>query len=409
MARQAGVNWHEKTGAWRSDIGPRNSKGRRTAVYFYHSNSERGRRAAMAEQRDYLKRRDLEEKKARREGPDWTVDQIVQAFLAWSAGEHKPRTQSGYVYNLSIWVGEYGSRPAPGITADDLWDLDDRWKEKGFSPAYRSRLIRAIRACWSWAARKERGRPPLIPADPLVDVKPPTSPPALDRAATREEVAGILRAGWAWANKWKPIAGRKCGGCLGPGPEPGRKCRRSHSGTAYLRRSACLLVRLCYHAGCRPGELCAATWEDWSFPAWTDPAGGRWGAITLLEHKTDGTEKVRSLIVPPAVARAIECWRGATASVEGGFIWGHRRGRGYGKAEEGLQGIAWITTGLGAVLRRLRAEAGRSWQQLRSRRKVASTQALGGESLQVSIFRSRGASRLRKLPGRASVRSSCGE
>jgi integrase len=80
--------------------------------------------------------------------------------------------------------------------------------------------------------------------------------------------------------------------------------------------------------GARPGELCAARWEDWRPNVIRDALGHGW-SILEVDHKnrrwTDGRK--RKIIVPPALTRAIERMR-AREGRHPTHLWAHRRGRG---------------------------------------------------------------------------------
>lgn len=62
MARTPKVWWHQGNAASCSMVGERMAgSGRRGPIYFQHSNSERGRRAAQSELSAYLSERDRRE------------------------------------------------------------------------------------------------------------------------------------------------------------------------------------------------------------------------------------------------------------------------------------------------------------------------------------------------------------
>jgi integrase len=130
-----------------------------------------------------------------------------------------------------------------------------------------------------------------------------------------------------------------------PGP-----CRRSHNPSALFDRAAVLIVRLIYHAGCRPGEACAARWEDFDHAR---------GVIVLRKHKTShATRRARTIFVPPGMARALKRWRDRPAGHKV-FIFAHRRGKNWREAGASStgEGMPWDSTALALKVRKWRDEA----------------------------------------------------
>ncbi|MEW4569343.1 site-specific integrase [Tautonia sp. JC769] len=248
--------------------------------------------------------------------------------------------------------GAIGGRRADQVGAAELRAMVRGWERSGKAAHSRARLVRVVRACFSWAADDrpdrvdEQGRAlprRLIARDDMAQVKAPKTPAtALDRAAELDDVARLLK--WARADVERPRPMGTKGRCIScmkarrPGP-----CRRDHSTTTRMLRDMLVLLRLATAAGCRPGELCAARWEDWNPKAWPDPVSGAWWGVLKVSHKTEGhTGRKREVPVPPALRRAIERIRGR-AGRHPEFLFTHRRAKG--------------STGRGAAS----AEAGEPW------------------------------------------------
>jgi integrase len=253
----------------------------------------------------------------------------------------------------------YGDRPARTIAASDLGRMDRAWREAGHAPGYRAHLYASVLACWNWASRPEPDRNPerLIEENPFAGMRRPSTKGRLARIATRDDLARFLRYARADLNRPWPAGTRgRCMACMRDG-RPG-PCRRSHAPTLRMLRDTLVLLRLVGETGCRPGEACAALWEDWRPHVGADDRGHSWG-ILEVEHKTIRyTGGKRKLVVPPPLVRAIERIRSREGRHET-YIFTHRRGRG---AEDRGQdsaaaGEPWNTTALDRRLRQWRNAA----------------------------------------------------
>lgn len=141
------------------------------------------------------------------------------------------------------------------------------WEREGKAVHSRSRLVRVVAGCWSWAAddwpdrSDAQGRPlarRLVPLNSMLEVKPPKTPATtIDRAAELSDVAKLLRWACGDIERPRPMGTRgRCMTCMHtrrPGP-----CRRDHPITTTHLRDLLVLLRLAAAVGCRPGELCGA-------------------------------------------------------------------------------------------------------------------------------------------------------
>src|SRR5262249_39341792 len=218
-------------------------------------------------------------------------------YLAESArlvgrGKLERRTYDSHAERLGVFMvftptghpdGRLMHRPARTVGVADLKRLVERMEASGNSPHYINGILRSAKACWTWASRPDPDRDPvrLLPEDTLRGFKGPEIPQAPERYLERAEVARLLRKAWRDVHRWKPITRGRWAACYKrdrPGP-----CRRGHNAANYFGRGTVLMLRLAYHAGCRPGELCRCTWGDFTRRPLADSPVG---LIERRKHKT---------------------------------------------------------------------------------------------------------------------------
>ena len=344
MARKARVRWSEVAGAWRSDVGPRNEAGRRTAVHFRTRtlsggeveelpNTPAGERKAATLLEEYLRERDRREAQAEVDKHDPELHEVVEMYLEHVLATKKPKTAQAYRERLDV-VMQYqaggqerlGYRRVGTLTIGDGAKMVKVWKDKGYSPNYITNgLLLTVKACLNWAATVDHAREPtqIIKVNPWAQVKGPEAGLSERDLVSRDELAAYLSLAWMQANAWKPDANRRCSGCRRADRKIERRCQRTHAPRQTLARTTVLLVRCQYHCGTRPGELCLATWSGWNPQADRDPATGQWwGLITIWGKNTERKKAMRQIPVRPILARAIERIR-AISYHHPEFIFGH--------------------------------------------------------------------------------------
>lgn len=348
--REPKLTWDDAAGAWRANCGPwvetKDGKRRRGRRRFYVGKKEkaRARELMLAE----LRERQEAEARGLEEAGNPSVESVAELYLAHCAaaagrGELAARTYHTHAERLGYFAAwspagqdrdRYGLRRAREMRGSDLQRLARAMREAGASPHYIGGVMASAQACWAWAARPEPDRTPerILPDDPFKGAKKPKIPQGQPRYATRGELAALLRFAWRQANRWTAGTRGRCMACMKAGkPAP---CRRGHNPTNELDRACVLLVRLIYHAGCRPGEACRATWADFH------PAEG---TIVLRRHKTSAkTGKPRIVVLPPGLVRALARWR-TRAAADPEILFPHRPGRSGARA--------WGSTALAAKVR----------------------------------------------------------
>ncbi len=247
MGRPPKVWWDEREGAWCSEVGEAwvDGKGRRRRrpVHFTGIGKAEQEKALrqMLNYRAGLLALEADPSAA------LTVRDVLESFMEWAERSREPRTVRGYAEVLPIvarHVPEGQSAPLHAKTARDLdladvQSLVDRMTAGGYSPHYVGRIVRSIRAAWSWAAKIDKSRRPvqLVPANPLDDLKAPKIGVRPVRYVEQDLVERFLR--WAWA-------------------------RASAKETELYRRFARMTVLLTWfiaETGCRPAEAIALTWD----------------------------------------------------------------------------------------------------------------------------------------------------
>ncbi len=362
MPRPPKCHWSDRERAWRSDVGPRGTNGRRTAVYFRQVGPRDVPGAARALVA-YLAERDAREDAEAESLTNPRLVDLANTYLRHArslSGEdaRAPRTLATHRERLRRFLKLkdpagvlLGNRLAASLTDTDGARALAKLKADGCGPRRIDGILRSVNAVLNWAASPEPGREPrrIIPANPFAGLKGPRLPRGAKRLITRAEMAAFLRSAWRQVNVFKLVEGRRCSGCHRSGKRHKGPCRRSHNPTALYDRATLLMVRCQFYAGTRPGELCAATWEDWQPRGWTDPATGlAWGVLSVRGKMTSRTGHLRTILVPPALARGIEQQRtGPTAHPD--RIFPRRAARGVGM---------WNSVDLSAKVRRWRIAAG---------------------------------------------------
>lgn len=342
MPREAKVFWDRNAGAWRSDVGAMNEKGRRKPVYFREARAADGSVRSLGRSdrlladdalRAYLRARERAER-----GPVVpTACELVELYLAHAERALEPRTVAGHVDMLSAWIdfvprkgaAVQGESPANELGAEDLDRMLAAWEARGAGAHYRARLYRSVRACWRWASKVVPDREPrrLIPADTMEGARAPVIPEAPERYAERKEIADFLRFAWRRANAGPPGSIRRT-----------------------FDRQAARLVQLCALAGCRPGEARQVTWAmiDWDRRQ-----------IVLAKHKTSGktgARRIFGLETCPLLVRALRRME-AREGRHPDFVFCHKRGRGGLDRSTREAGEPWETRELCHKIRMLRKEA----------------------------------------------------
>jgi integrase len=179
----------------------------------------------------------------------FTVGELIDTYLADASLRLKPATLSNKHKVLLRLRADKGTKPAgilkPAAVMGWLkeqtrWGRSMRWL-----------AARTIRACCRWAAHPTQG---LLPSDPTQGLKVPGP---LSRGAD------VL------------VSTEDHSRLMASAPEPVRNALLALHGT-----------------GCRPSELGKVEARNFDAQA---------GAWLLSEHKTDGTGKVRVILLPPAV------------------------------------------------------------------------------------------------------------
>jgi integrase len=330
MPQPARIRWHppkSAKGKWRSDVGPLGKGKRRTPVYFEYPNSPAGRRAAELALEAYLRDRDRRDAAEALSLQNPTVFGLVVSYLRWfgelvARDERSARTLRSHAERLRHWVGPDGmmmdDRSIRGLGDDDATRFLADLKAQGCGPRRRLGILRSVNACLNWAADPLPGREPrrILEVNPFKGVKVGAAPKTRRQLVTRAELARFLRVTWRAVNRWTPIEGRRCSGCVRAKRvlPPGARCRRSHARRTMHDRALLVLIRLQGYAGTRPSELCRATWGPtaqhpeigWQPRAKQDPNGHWWGLLTIWGKTSRVTGQLRRVPVPPILVRAIE-------------------------------------------------------------------------------------------------------
>jgi len=378
------VRWHERSNAWRSDVGPVKEGGRRTPVYFREiPNTDKGRRQAQRMLEEYVRRRDEELESRRADNITLTVGEVCRLYLAQSAaqvkaGKRSAETHRSHVDRLKRVLGlagaggvEVGHMPAARFSDDDAHRIAEDLAAEGCGPMRVRGVLMSCNAVFEWASRPIRGRDPkiLVRANPFRGVRGEAIVRAARQVITRDDLAKFLRSARSRSLGAFSVESGRCGACrlsarqgdrTHRNPESTHACQRSHGARAVHERLLWVLARLQFAVGSRPKELCEAQWSEvevgdarvsgWEPRAWKDPATGHWwGLITVFGKTTRSTGRLRQVQVPPALARSIERIR--AQGLHETWIFPRRA---VGKATEGR----WTTQALDGWVRRHRDAAG---------------------------------------------------
>lgn len=267
MGRRASYHWDKREQCYRSDAGGR-------ANYFRGIARDDHAKIATAFAEF------LEQLHDERRPEVLTVQDVCLAFVAAPRGI-KPRTIKSHKDRLLVWMewspsddeGVLAGRPMTAIEPKALKAPLRAWADAGWSDNYRAGIAQSVKAAFAWAASEDGGK--LIPENPFAGVKVPSAGRSPERYAERREVAAYLRYAW-------------------------RRAGESYGIIKRFNRNLVLMIRVAAHTGARPGELCAAWWDDFDDER---------GTITLPpdRHKTGGkTKKNRVIYLTPGLVRALE-------------------------------------------------------------------------------------------------------
>lgn len=182
--------------------------------------------------------------------PSLTVGEMVDAYLADASLRLKTSTLLSKRKVLLRLKADRGQEAAASLKPAVV----SAWlaQQKGWGRSLRWLAALVIRACCRWAASPTQG---FLPSDPTAGLKLPGPRSSGAEALVSPEAHAALMA--------------KAPPCY---------------------RNALLAL---HGTGCRPGELCFVEARHFNADA---------GAWLLDVHKTDGTGKVRVILLPPAVA-----------------------------------------------------------------------------------------------------------
>jgi integrase len=368
MPHKPTVRWVERTGAWRSDVGPRSERnGRRRPVYFRHDADghvlgPKDKAKAEGVLAAYVTTRMRQEEEARIDTANPTVDQLIEIFLQHCQTEVGRATMERRTYNdLSTALDRFAEFAFKGIAykdrrARDLRGIDlARWMrsletathdlrgrplEGGYGENYIIRHATAVKWCWSWAARSVPDRDPerILAEDPMREVRLPAPPESPERYVSPQQAYAFL----AFVDKWAADA---------PGV------------TGHMERLTALCFRTIYESGCRPGEATELQWPDFNAELGFFDLGRDRTRRRRWRHKTGRkTKRSRRIPLTSELREAFlrERDRPGRHPV---YVFTHRRGKGSGRrgAVSASAGEPWRERALGRKFRQLRelaAEAG---------------------------------------------------
>lgn len=202
--------------------------------------------------------------------PSWaTVAHVVNAFLAYSRGEHSTDTAAWHKSLLAPFVERFGKLRVTRLRKKHV----RAWvRDKGYNPTSANKAIGVLKRAFNWAVEEEH-----LPRNPIAHVKKP-KPLSRNRVVTPEERELILGA----------------------------------IKDAAFRRFVLAMTL----TGCRPGEVARVTAAD------CDLATGVW---VLAKHKTvKKTGRPRVVYLPPA---GVELARELVAARPEGPLFLNSRGR----------------------------------------------------------------------------------
>jgi integrase len=313
VPRAAGVFYDKRAGCWATNaLGPmRTTKtGRRYRPRSYNrelAHPTKDRRAAEAWLSDELRKSTAEARPSR--DPD--LHAVIEWYLEAAEKDLAPETYDRRVEQLrraADWPApdhpqRLGLKRASAISADDIRPFLEAMLEAGNSESYvRRGLLMALKRVFSWATNEVTpDRLPGLPlaSDPLLRKLRGNVPRRAHRDLDPLAVGRFIR--WAWR----------------------RSCKMTGLNQRF-GKIAVILLQALRDTGCRPKEMCVATWSEYRVL----PDG--WGMITLptWKHKTGRkTNKERRIALSPSLVRRLEWIRG----LEGRHpehIFTHRRGSG---------------------------------------------------------------------------------
>lgn len=353
MGRPAKPYWHSRKQAWVStceQLQPIGSS-HRIPIPLSRTPGKEGFAEAVVElQRrllaGYRRERVIGESRGR------TCQDVAQAFIddlrgLVDRGERSAETLRSHKERLTVFINDsdkhripFGDRGADSITDDDLaWWIEVR-RKAGDSPIRVKGLVSTLKACWAWAARPTPGREPkkLIETDRIAAVRIAGASSGSRKVPTRSEIAAVM------------LEGLRRYPCTTRG-------RQTRSRRSIYARQMLTMFRVLVATGCRPGELCRATWgatsrcpqAGWN-PQWQPTPRGWAGLITVYGKTTRKTGRLRRIVILPPLVRAIERIRLSEHKHETHIF--ARLGRG----RDG-HSSTWDVQAFGSAIRKLRIAA----------------------------------------------------
>jgi integrase len=311
MPRPRAPYWHDRDKCYKTRIdGVETILRNRDGTKVAHGD-DRGKREAVDQ---LLAVRDAAERRA----IDPTVEDLCGAYLVACSRDCELETMHGKEWVLAKFCAHgsppYGNRPAKDIDAVDLHRMRKAWESEGYSGGMLRRLYREVMACWSWAARPEPERSPVVilAKNPMAGLRLPLATPRSEKYLPMSAIRGLI----AYAE----------GRPAGMGPLRGR-----------FERQAVLMLRLLAETGCRPKEACTARWAD---------LDATQGLIVLRNHKTaKKTGRLRTIVVPSGILADLVALRDS-GHAHPVHLFAHARSRGEmsrGAARE--TGAPWTRPG----------------------------------------------------------------
>jgi integrase len=335
------VTWH-KTQRW----------------YFMHSGAD-GKRRAFYASREYP-RTDAGRRKADAwmegvlkeqadrvvTGGEFGLDDLRLAFLTWckkqvAKDELSQHTLDGHRKHLNLVCAmmrpqtkkTYGDLIASELKTRDLAELVDAWEappkgKRKMGPTTIRNRIGSLQAMLNWAAKSRDDRPvaKLIEVNPVARYELPKATYQGERYAAADEVDAFL--GWL-----------------------DQRAAEATGALARFERMIATLVRMAAETGCRPGELCAITWDHYD-------AKERAFVLPPKLHKTGRkTGRPRFIVLTKGLVELIEGLR-ADPERHPSYVFTHECGHHKGRTEvERRQGDPWNSNALSRRIRELRRDA----------------------------------------------------
>jgi integrase len=291
--------WHAHAKRWCSDVGEKGANGRRATVY---APLEIGQldpplrsgipRAAWEWLEVYL----AKDRSVRVVAGDMSMVKLAELYLEWVERQVELKeVEPTRLTTLSVHLGRWCGAKLPGskltighVHARDLTPLmldavSLAWSQL-YKPRYVGAMHRSARACLRWACRSIPGRDPsvILDHDPLDGATPPAAPPKANRFLDPKASLVVRRfMRWAWSRT------------------------RQLPADSYSRRFDrvfLLMQEVMGLTGCRPGELCNATWVGLR---WDTPER-RSGVLTIYKWKNKRkTGLDRYIYITSRVARIL--------------------------------------------------------------------------------------------------------